>query len=237
MWLMSIKIQSGSGINEEHIKLMIRWNSSNHIPNIRQAIPGIRFISMEPTSSIRLKNIRKRPAQSDPYERITPPSLRKRLEILGLTYLKTRRERGYLIQIYKMMHGLEKVKWPDENKILIPEQNITGRRHPFQLSRERTSGNEPRTNFLINWMETPCTCTLGKLFKSKLDLYLNKVGRNTHIHSYKTALGEADDLISWHWLLQSILTTTNNNNFFISSMNYDFSSKVHLHAWYKKWVQ
>ena len=35
-----------------------------------------------------------------------------------------------------------------------PEQNIIDRRHPFQLSRERTSGNEPRTHFLLNRMAT-----------------------------------------------------------------------------------
>ena len=34
------------------------------------------------------------------------------------------------------------VNWCDEDKILRTEQNKTGRRHPFQLSRERTSGNE-----------------------------------------------------------------------------------------------
>ena len=43
----------------------------------------------------------------------------KRLEILGLTDLKTRREKGDFIQIYKIVHGLEKVNWCDENKILL----------------------------------------------------------------------------------------------------------------------
>ena len=33
------------------------------------------------------------------------------------------------------------VNWRDEDKILRPEQNITGRRDPFQLSRERTLCN------------------------------------------------------------------------------------------------
>ena len=63
-----------------------------------------------------------------------------------MTDLKTRRERGDFILIYKILHGLEKVNWSDENKILRLEQNKTGRRHPFQLSRERISGNEPRNN-------------------------------------------------------------------------------------------
>ena len=74
----SVKSQPGSRIDEEQIKLMVRWNSSNHIPNIRQAAPGIHFISIEPPSRIRVKNIRKCSVQSNPHERITPPSLRKK---------------------------------------------------------------------------------------------------------------------------------------------------------------
>ena len=115
----------------------------------------------------------------------------KRLEILGLTDLKTRRVRGDFIQIYKIVRGLEKVNWCDENNILRPEQNITSRRHPFQLSRERTLGNEPRTHFLLNRMATPwnnspkdsALAHSENSFKSKLDLYLNKVGSNTHVCS------------------------------------------------------
>ena len=48
----------------------------------------------------------------------------KRLERLGLTDLKTRRE---------------KVNYCDESKILRPHQKITVRSQRFQLSRERTS--------------------------------------------------------------------------------------------------
>ena len=33
-------------------------------------------------------------------------------------------------------------------------------------------------------------------FKSKLDLYLKEVGRNTQIYSLMTAIGQAGDLIS-----------------------------------------
>ena len=89
------------------------------------------------------------------------------------------------------MHGPEKVNWFDENKILIPDQKITSRVHRFQLLRERTSGNYPRTHFLLYRMATPWT-TLPKnivhahsvtSFKIKLDVYLNEVGRNTHIYS------------------------------------------------------
>ena len=112
-------------------------------------------------------------------------SYQNRLERLGLTDLKTRGERVDFIPIYKIVHGLEKVNWCNENKILKPERNIKCRRHQFQLSRERTSRNEPRTHFLFKIMATPWNNLPKNLhsFKSKLDLYLNEVGRNTLIYS------------------------------------------------------
>ena len=55
--------------------------------------------------------------------------------------LKTKREKRNSIQIYTIVCGLEKVNLCDENKKLRPEQNITDRRHLFQLSRDRTSEN------------------------------------------------------------------------------------------------
>ena len=60
--------------------------------------------------------------------------------------MKTRRERGDFIQIYKIVYGLEKVNWRDENKILRPEKNNTDRKHPFQLSRERKHQVTSREN-------------------------------------------------------------------------------------------
>ena len=77
------------------------------------------------------------------------------------------------------------------NKIPRSDQNITDRRHPFQLSRERTCGNEPRIHFLLNriatpWKNLPKDTALAhsvSSFKSKLNLYLNKEGRNNYIYS------------------------------------------------------
>ena len=115
----------------------------------------------------------------------------ERLKRLGLTDLKTRRERGDFIQIYKLVHGIDKVNWCDKNNILRPNQIPDGRRHHFQLSRERTTGNEPRTNFLLNRMTTPWNNLPKEIalarsvnsFKSKLDSYLGNLSRNTHIYS------------------------------------------------------
>ena len=57
--------------------------------------------------------------------------------------------------VHSIVHGLEKVNWCEENKILGPDQKTTGRRHPFQLSREPSRGNEPISHLLFNRMVTP----------------------------------------------------------------------------------
>ena len=48
-----------------------------YLSTIRQTTPRIRFISLEPSLRIRLKDIRKCPAQSYHHEKIKPPALRK----------------------------------------------------------------------------------------------------------------------------------------------------------------
>ena len=57
------------------------------------------------------------------------------LERLGLADFSSKRERGDFIQIYKTVHGVEKVNWCENNKILKPNQIRTVRRHHFELSR------------------------------------------------------------------------------------------------------
>ena len=41
----------------------------------------------------------------------------KRLELLGLTTLKTRRERGDLIEYFEINNGLSHVDWHNPNKL------------------------------------------------------------------------------------------------------------------------
>ena len=48
----------------------------------------------------------------------------------------------------------KKVNWCDENNILRPNKQTDRRIHPYQLCRELTRGNEPRTHFLLNRMAT-----------------------------------------------------------------------------------
>ena len=75
-----------------------------------------------------------------------------------------------------------------KKKILESEQHITDRRHSFQLNRERTSGNEPRKHLLLDemstqWYNLPKEIALANSvnsFKSKLNLYLNKLGGNIY---------------------------------------------------------
>ena len=93
--------------------------------------------------------------------------------------LKTRRERDDFVQIYKLVHGIDKVNWCDKNYILSPNQMPDGRRNHFQLSRERTTGKEQRTNFILDRMTTPWNSLPKEIalarsvnsFKSKLYFY------------------------------------------------------------------
>ena len=65
------------------------------------------------------------------------------------------------------------------------------------------TGNEPRKNFLRNrittlWNNLPKEIALLRTvnsFKSKLDLCVGNLRRNTHINSKRASVGEADYLI------------------------------------------
>ena len=61
-----------------------------------------------------------------PHAEFATYEILRKLERLALTDLKKIREIDDFIQINKIVHGLEKMKWCDQKKILRPEQNITG---------------------------------------------------------------------------------------------------------------
>ena len=72
--------------------------------------------------------------------------------------------------------------------ILRAEQNTTGRRHPFQLSRERDlTISREQTSFSTGWRlieqfaKRHCNCTLGELFQEQAGLVLEK-SRQKHSH-------------------------------------------------------
>ncbi len=109
------------------------------------------------------------------------PSLRKldyerRLQILGLLTLVKRRERGDLIQLFKIFNDIEMVTL--QNKPLFMENSKT-RGHKQKYVRE-LSRFLPRYNFITNraanaWNELPAKVVDSQsvdLFKNNLDNYL-----------------------------------------------------------------
>ena len=78
----------------------------------------------------------------------------KRLEILGLTTLKERRERGDLIQYFKIANKFNLVNWYHPNKSMKsiessgPAGNIRGNKH--RLARQFTRNCDQREHFYSN---------------------------------------------------------------------------------------
>ena len=114
-----------------------------------------------------------------------------RLIKFGFTTLEQRRHRGDLIQCYKLVHGIEKVNWCPENKILSRfGNNISTRRHNLQLTREIIKGCEPRFNFLLNRIATPWNNLPHNIvfapsvnsFKNRIDIYLKQVNWETYTY-------------------------------------------------------
>ena len=113
-----------------------------------------------------------------------------RLGRLNLSTLRDRRERGDFIQCYKIVHGLDKISWVESNKILHRVGQSSGRRHPFQFTREIVGYGDPRHFFLLNRMATPWNNLPKEIvlapsvnsFKSGLDSYLREVKFRTNIY-------------------------------------------------------
>ena len=78
------------------------------------------FVGNDDTIDSRYKNSGKRKTQSNHHERVLIRKsdrtyrMKKDLELLGLSGLKSRRE------IYNVVYGFVKVDWCEENKIPIP---------------------------------------------------------------------------------------------------------------------
>ena len=110
--------------------------------------------------------------KDEPYE--------KRLKELGLTTLKERRERGDLIEVFKLMHGLENVDRTQFFKLsreVHPEKELRG--HEWNIWKPQTKKEQRRRFFDIRiialWNDLPadvvCKQSISS-FKLKLDSHL-----------------------------------------------------------------
>ena len=98
----------------------------------------------------------------------------ERLRALGITDLETRRKRGDLIQIYKVINGLEEVN------IGLRRGNRENRAHTSQIVRDICKESVGRNRFLTNrtattWNLLPTTVVNAKSvnnFKAALDNHM-----------------------------------------------------------------
>lgn len=109
-------------------------------------------------------------------------SYEDRLAKLGLTTLKVRRERGDLIEYFKITNGLSKVDWHNPNKLCSslkqdgPAGNIRGNKHRMEKQLTRISQREYfiLNRVVENWNGLPSNVLSAKsknAFKKKLDDY------------------------------------------------------------------
>ena len=97
-----------------------------------------------------------------------------RCKYLGIEQLKDRRERGDLIQMYKLVNGLDKVQWQAPLQWRPPRGG-----HRSMLAREIVKGCDARHHFFTNriantWNQLPDSVVSAPTvnsFKSKLDKF------------------------------------------------------------------
>ena len=110
----------------------------------------------------------------------------ERLSKLKLTDLKTRRVRGDLIQMFKIVNGIEIVNFTNginySSNTKIDNRRYELRRHRQNLTRELVRSCVPRFNFFINrvvndWNKLPEEIINSRntnSFKAKLDVWMAK---------------------------------------------------------------
>jgi hypothetical protein len=102
---------------------------------------------------------------------------KKRLEAMGLTELELRRERGDLIQLYKLFHDIDNVIWPATTNLTVNMEPVVSRRHGVQLTKELVKHSAPRYNFFSNrvvnnWNNLPSDVAYAPTlnsFKAQID--------------------------------------------------------------------
>jgi hypothetical protein len=99
----------------------------------------------------------------------------ERLHKLRLTTLETRRLRGDLLEMFKIMKGIDKI---ESSELFVMSGNIT-RGHCFKVYKQRFATNYGKYVFsnrvVDEWnllAEEIVSCNTVEGFKAKLDLYL-----------------------------------------------------------------
>ncbi len=118
------------------------------------------------------------------------PSLRNlsyfdRLKALDLTTLEHRRERGDLIQYFKIHHELNIVNWIKPNKAFPSSQSegpaCSVRGQPHRLVREAVSNCSPRDNFLPNRVLTIWNSLTSDVINSiNTNAFKNKIDKQIY---------------------------------------------------------
>ena len=101
----------------------------------------------------------------------------ERLKIMGLVSLETRRVRADLLEVYKILSGLEGI---DETKLFRRHISAT-RGHSMKLYKERVNRDVLKFSFanrvIEMWNKLPEEIISAKglnIFKNRLDKYLRK---------------------------------------------------------------
>ena len=102
----------------------------------------------------------------------------KRLKFTGLTTLETRRERADMLEVYKIMNGLEGVV---EKDFFIRDKG-KGRGHPLKLFKKRVRLDVAKYSFgnrvCNTWNDLPHAVAAAEsvnVFKNRLDNYLGNI--------------------------------------------------------------
>jgi len=109
-------------------------------------------------------------------------SYAERLSRMDLTNLQIRRQRGDLIQMFKIINNFEKVNLVNDVVLNNGNRNYNLRSHNRTIYREKMKYFQPRFNFLTNrvttiWNKLPTEIVNAQSvnsFKAKLDVWMKK---------------------------------------------------------------
>ena len=107
----------------------------------------------------------------------------ERLKILGLPLLEHRRIRGDLIEVFKIMHGMENISMSQFFKLAREVNPHDTRGHPFKIQTPTTNSVTRRKFFDIriidkwNSLPEPVVCSTSiNMFKNRFDAYTKRRG-------------------------------------------------------------